>query len=261
MGAGASVPNSPEPSPGIDARDGCFGDNQEENKSVSFVDEIMTAHREAMKFYGMNEIAQAHSDAMQFWSQTEFITAHNSAVLFWSQKSNVALPFLIGYIGKVDINDVDNNSSRERGRGFQKQDNRLPDTMMSINMLSRSVDDDIVLTLTEQGHYEQAGKRLEESLEKQKTNSMKMDSTKSESEETLMNMNNLAILYHEQGKYKEAEALYLECFEARKTTLGLNHSETKNTFHNLKVLLNVYKSQGDNEAARILEEKLRNGFR
>jgi tetratricopeptide (TPR) repeat protein len=98
-------------------------------------------------------------------------------------------------------------------------------------------------------------------LEKEKQNSMMLDSTESESEETLMNMNNLAILYQEQGRYKEAEALYLECFEKRKATLGLNHSETKNTFHNLKVLLAAYKSQDDNEAARLLEEKLRKSFR
>ena len=36
-------------------------------------------------------------------------------------------------------------------------------------------------------------------------------------------MNNLALLYNNQGKYEEAESLYVECLEIRERTLGKEH--------------------------------------
>jgi len=39
-------------------------------------------------------------------------------------------------------------------------------------------------------------------------------------------MNNLAVLYESQGKYAEAEPLYVECLRKSGAELGDNHPET-----------------------------------
>ncbi len=43
---------------------------------------------------------------------------------------------------------------------------------------------------------------------------------------TLLSMNNLANVYRNQGRYAEAEPLYLETLEAQKRVLGDNHERT-----------------------------------
>ena len=64
--------------------------------------------------------------------------------------------------------------------------------------------------------------------------------------DTLVSMNNLASLFGNQGKYEEAEALYVSCFEMRKTVLGAIHPDTLVTMSNLAGL---YESQGMYEDA------------
>jgi hypothetical protein len=50
---------------------------------------------------------------------------------------------------------------------------------------------------------------------------------------TLNSMNGLASLYRAQGRYDEAELLYLETLEARKSVLGDNHPHTVGTLYDL----------------------------
>jgi len=49
----------------------------------------------------------------------------------------------------------------------------------------------------------------------------------------LVSLNNLAGLYYSQGKYNEAEPLYVECLEKRKSVLGEAHPSTLTTSRNL----------------------------
>ncbi|MCH8133033.1 MAG: tetratricopeptide repeat protein, partial [Myxococcales bacterium] len=58
---------------------------------------------------------------------------------------------------------------------------------------------------------------------------------------TLSTMNNLAILYEDQGRYDEAEPLYLKTLEIRKRVLGEEHPSTLSSMNNLAIL---YWSQG-----------------
>jgi len=62
-------------------------------------------------------------------------------------------------------------------------------------------------------------------------------------------MNNLAGLYESQGKYDEAEPLYVECLRMRREVLGDNHPDTLSSMNNLAVL---YKSQGKYDEAEPL---------
>jgi tetratricopeptide (TPR) repeat protein len=59
-------------------------------------------------------------------------------------------------------------------------------------------------------------------------------------------MNNLAYLYHSQGRYDEAEPLYVECLELRKAILGASHPYTLASMNNL---VNLYISQGKHDQA------------
>ncbi len=78
---------------------------------------------------------------------------------------------------------------------------------------------------------------------------------------TLRTMNNLAALYNDQGRYDEAEPLYLETLETRKRVLGDDHPDTGISSHNLGCL---YRDQGRHDesqryfehAQRIWEAKL-----
>jgi tetratricopeptide (TPR) repeat protein len=54
-------------------------------------------------------------------------------------------------------------------------------------------------------------------------------------------LNNLAALYDSQGRYPEAEPLYLEALDLRKLLLGDNHPDVATSLNNLAGL---YKSQG-----------------
>jgi hypothetical protein len=46
-------------------------------------------------------------------------------------------------------------------------------------------------------------------------------------------LNNLAGLYHSQGRYTEAEPLYLEALDLRKQLLGDNHPDVALSLNNL----------------------------
>ena len=54
--------------------------------------------------------------------------------------------------------------------------------------------------------------------------------------DTLSSMNNLAILYHKQGRYDAAEALYKKCIELSIIKLGDDHPETKRIKGNYEIL-------------------------
>ncbi|WP_133158959.1 tetratricopeptide repeat protein, partial [Microcystis aeruginosa] len=54
-------------------------------------------------------------------------------------------------------------------------------------------------------------------------------------------LNNLAALYESQGRYTEAEPLYLEALDLKKQLLGDNHPHVATSLNNLAAL---YESQG-----------------
>jgi tetratricopeptide (TPR) repeat protein len=62
-------------------------------------------------------------------------------------------------------------------------------------------------------------------------------------------LNNLANLYYSQGKYEQAEPLYIQALELRKQLLGENHPDTATSLNNLA---NLYYSQGKYEQAEPL---------
>jgi tetratricopeptide (TPR) repeat protein len=49
-------------------------------------------------------------------------------------------------------------------------------------------------------------------------------------------LNNLAVLYRNQGKYSEAEPLYLDALAMSERTLGANHPNTITVRNNLRRL-------------------------
>jgi len=69
--------------------------------------------------------------------------------------------------------------------------------------------------------------------------------------DTLTSMNNLAALYKSQGKYDEAEPLYVECLATSKQVLGDRHPSTLTFMNNLAGL---YERQERQEEARLLKE-------
>jgi tetratricopeptide (TPR) repeat protein len=68
-------------------------------------------------------------------------------------------------------------------------------------------------------------------------------------------MNNLALLYHYQGRYEQAEPLYLQVLELGKRLWGEDHPDVAISLNNLAAL---YKSQGRYEQANYLMSKLWN---
>jgi len=66
---------------------------------------------------------------------------------------------------------------------------------------------------------------------------------------TLTSMNNLAVLYESQGKYDDAEPLFMECLEKTKRALGPDHPDTLASMNNLARL---YESQGKYDDAEPL---------
>jgi serine/threonine protein kinase/tetratricopeptide (TPR) repeat protein len=73
--------------------------------------------------------------------------------------------------------------------------------------------------------------------------------------ETLTYMNNLGVLYHNHGHYKEAEPLLTKALEGRRRVLGEEHPDTLNSMNSLAVL---YHSQGRfNEAEQLLAKALK----
>ncbi len=59
--------------------------------------------------------------------------------------------------------------------------------------------------------------------------------------DTLTSVNNLAILYHKQGRYSEAEPLLVRALETSERVLGQDHPDTLTSINNLAVL---YEAQG-----------------
>ena len=68
-------------------------------------------------------------------------------------------------------------------------------------------------------------------------------------EELARSLNNLAVLYDSQGRYEQAEPLYIQALELRKRILGENHPDTASSLNNLAIL---YYSQGRYESAEPL---------
>jgi tetratricopeptide (TPR) repeat protein len=51
--------------------------------------------------------------------------------------------------------------------------------------------------------------------------------------DTLTSMNNLALTYRNQGRWKEAEELNVQVMEMRKRVLGTEHPDTLTSMNNL----------------------------
>ena len=64
-----------------------------------------------------------------------------------------------------------------------------------------------------------------------------------------MSLNNLAALYDSQGKYEEAEPLYIQALELYKQLLGVNHPDYARSLNNLAVF---YLERGKYEEAEPL---------
>jgi general secretion pathway protein A len=65
---------------------------------------------------------------------------------------------------------------------------------------------------------------------------------------------NLAVLYHRQGKYADAEGLHHRARQIRERTYGPNHPKVATTLNNLALL---YRDQGkDDEAQELMERSL-----
>ena len=60
-------------------------------------------------------------------------------------------------------------------------------------------------------------------------------------DDTASSLNNLASLYRSQGRYGEAEPLYLRALQIREQQLGADHPDTATSLNNLAGL---YQSQG-----------------
>ncbi len=70
--------------------------------------------------------------------------------------------------------------------------------------------------------------------------------------DTLSSLNNLAILYKNQGKYEQAEPLYQRALATYERVLGPEHPDTLNTVNNLALL---YADQGKYELAEPLYQR------
>ena len=67
-------------------------------------------------------------------------------------------------------------------------------------------------------------------------------------------LNNLAIVYRDQGKYSEAEGLYKRALVIREKALGASHPDVAQTLNNLAI---VYRDQGKyGEAEGLLKRAL-----
>ena len=62
--------------------------------------------------------------------------------------------------------------------------------------------------------------------------------------ETLVSMNNLAVLYHGRGRYEEAQKLYEESLKHRNQIFGDKHPDTMTSMHNLAQLYESMKEGG-----------------
>ena len=66
-------------------------------------------------------------------------------------------------------------------------------------------------------------------------------SIKSEHPDTLTSMNDLAVTYLRRGRWTEAETLFVQVMQTRKTVLGPEHPDTLESMSNLAL---TYRDQG-----------------
>ncbi|SLM38920.1 nb-arc and tpr domain protein [Lasallia pustulata] len=71
---------------------------------------------------------------------------------------------------------------------------------------------------------------------------------------TLGMVNHLAVLYKDQGKMAEAEAMYRRALEGSEKALGPEHTSTLDTVHNLG---NLYADQGKMAEAEAMFRRVR----
>jgi lipopolysaccharide biosynthesis regulator YciM len=65
-------------------------------------------------------------------------------------------------------------------------------------------------------------------------------------------MNNLASTYRSQGRWEEAESLFVQVMETSKSKLGADHPDTLTSMNNLAF---TFKGRGEGEKAiRLMEE-------
>jgi len=73
---------------------------------------------------------------------------------------------------------------------------------------------------------------------------------------TLGTVNNLGVLYENQGKLKEAEVMYRRALKGYEKAWGPEHTSTLGTVNNLA---NLYKNQGKMEEAEIMYRRAKTG--
>jgi Tetratricopeptide repeat len=69
--------------------------------------------------------------------------------------------------------------------------------------------------------------------------------------DTLTSIANLAVTYWNQGRWKEAEEMFIKVMETRKRVLGEEHPDTLTSMANLAF---IWKSQGHNNALVLMRE-------
>ena len=73
---------------------------------------------------------------------------------------------------------------------------------------------------------------------------------------TLRTVNNLGLLYADQGKTQEAEAMYRRALEGREKAWGPEHTSTLDTVNNLGDLYYLYTNQGKMQEAEDIYRRL-----
>ena len=107
--------------------------------------------------------------------------------------------------------------------------------------------DSLGAVLTKQQRFDEAETVLSEVLKTRETLGQSKTDT-----QMLRTMNNLAAVYHHQGRLAEAEALHRQVLEADQQILGSEHPETITSMHNLAALL---ARQGKLEEGREMQQK------
>jgi tetratricopeptide (TPR) repeat protein len=74
---------------------------------------------------------------------------------------------------------------------------------------------------------------------------------------TLNTVNNLGILYADQGRLENAEAMYERALQGKEKAWGPEHTSTLSTVNNLG---NLYKSQGRLDKAEAMYERALDGY-
>ncbi len=103
-----------------------------------------------------------------------------------------------------------------------------------------------VVTLYQQGRYEEAAKVGKEALK------VAEDTFGPDHPDVAISLNNLAELYRLQGKYAEAEPLFKRALTIREKVLGPDHPEVATTLENMAKL---YKKTGRIDEAKRFEAR------